>query len=64
MAALKNTGRRYVKSNCICTYVTKIIHGTAYAMLHITIEMQIAFFLLFVVSFFSWSLLISLVYIS
>ena len=50
MAALKNTGRRYVKSNCMCMYATTIIHGTAYTVLHIAIEMQIAFF--FVVSVF------------
>ena len=56
MAALKNTGRRYVKSNCMCVcvcvrmYATIIIHGTAHIVLHIAIEMQIAFF--FVVSVF------------
>lgn len=46
MAALENTGRRYVKSNCMCTYASIIIHGTASPVLHIAIEMQIAFFFL------------------
>lgn len=31
----------------MCTYATTIIHGTAYTVLHIAIEMQIAFFFFF-----------------
>lgn len=48
MAALENTGRRYVKSNMymyVCLYATTIVHGTVQTLLRVAIEMQIAFFL-------------------